>query len=213
MHISSAFIMTNAFYCTYISYSFIMVTLNIFQKLKKQSETEEISFERSTYPKKGRPGQNRKYQRDFSPKSVNSQTCQDSPERRRDHESLIKKIVSPIKEEAQYSSVDNSAQDVSYDPDPVVMYGSPARSHNKAYFDAHEEDSLRDLQDLPRDLGEPGSESQMLCSVASLDLDDSRSPAHCSDNPDSLEVNEEISSDSKEDVDLSASAEGKQISS
>ncbi|KFM77374.1 hypothetical protein X975_02625, partial [Stegodyphus mimosarum] len=38
-------------------------------------------------------------------------------------------------------------------------------------------------------------------------MDDSRSPAHCSDNPDSLEANEEISSDSKDDLDASVSVE------
>ncbi|GFS65817.1 hypothetical protein TNIN_5931 [Trichonephila inaurata madagascariensis] len=186
------------------------------RKLKKQNESEEYcSLERSTYPKKGRSMYNKKYQRDFSPKNNNSQCNQESPERslQRRESDLIKKIVSPIKEEVQYSSIDNSVQDTSCDllSNGVNPYYSPARSHlsNKAYIDVHEEDSLRDLQDLPQDQtnhGEPGSESQMLCSVASLDMDDSRSPAHCSDNPDSLEANE-ISSDSKEDVDLSVSAE------
>ncbi|GFT63035.1 hypothetical protein NPIL_685541 [Nephila pilipes] len=185
------------------------------RKLKKQNESEEYSsLERSTYPKKGRGIHNKKYQRDYSPKN-NTQCNLESPERnlQRRESDLIKKIVSPIKEEVQYSSIDNSIQDTSCDllSNGINPYYSPARSHlsNKAFIDAHEEDSLRDLQDLPQDQtnhGEPGSESQMLCSVASLDMDDSRSPAHCSDNPDSLEANE-ISSDSKEDVDLSVSAE------
>ncbi|XP_055934534.1 uncharacterized protein LOC129963945 [Argiope bruennichi] len=187
------------------------------RKLKKQNEGEDFGcLERSTYPKKSRGTQNKKYQRDCSPKSINSQCNQESPERnlqRRESDNLIKKIVSPIKEEAHYSSVENSVQDTSCDllSGGLNPYYSPARSHfsNKAYVDTHEEDSLRDLQDLPQDHtnhGEPGSESQMMCSIASLDMDDSRSPAHCSDNPDSLEANE-ISSDSKDDADLSVSAE------
>ncbi|KAG8193745.1 hypothetical protein JTE90_005043 [Oedothorax gibbosus] len=189
------------------------------RKLKKQNEGEEFGcLERATYPKKGRAMvHNKTYQRESSPKNMNGQCRQESPERglqRRESDNILKKIVSPIKEEVQYNSVENSLQDASYD----VPFGqgalgeshySPVISHRN-YIDTHEEDSLRDLQDLPRDLTnhcEPTSESQMLCSVASLDLDDSRSPAQCSDNPDSLEVNEEISSDSKDDIDLSVSAE------
>lgn len=58
---------------------------------------------------------NKTYQRESSPKNPNRQ---ESPERglqRRESVDILKKIVSPIKEEVQYNSVENSLQDVSYD--------------------------------------------------------------------------------------------------
>lgn len=87
------------------------------QKLKKQNESEEFGcLERATYPKKGRAmAHNKTYQRESSPKSINRQ---ESPERgiqRRESVDILKKIVSPIKEEVQYNSVENSLHDVSYD--------------------------------------------------------------------------------------------------
>ncbi|XP_042896030.1 uncharacterized protein [Parasteatoda tepidariorum] len=187
------------------------------RKLKKQNETEEpICIERSTYPKKGK-SPNRKQQQEISPKN-NPQCNPEVPERnvlRRDSDCILKKIVSPIKEEVNYNSIDNSSHDLSYDIPPCVPHQSQLRNNllNRVYLDAHEEDSLRDLQDLPQDQTqsnhyEPESESQMISSIASLELDDSKSPAHCSDNPDSLEANEEISTDSKDEIDISASADG-----
>lgn len=144
---------------------------------------------------------------------MTSQEIVDRSIQRRDTENLIKKIVSPIKEEANNNSVENSFDMLSCALNP---YCSSAKSllSNKAYVDAHEEDSLRDLQDLPQDQSQSpvhyanAVENHLISSTISADVDDTRSPAHCSDNPDSLEGND-ISSDSKDDIDASVSAEGK----
>lgn len=133
---------------------------------------------------------------------------------RREAENLIKKIVSPIKEETNNNSLENSFDILSCALNP---YSSSVKSHlsNRAYIDVHEEDSLRDLLDLPQDHTQSPSHfvSEMDNNVMSnsVSIDDethTRSPAHCSDNPDSLEAND-ISSDSKDDIDASVSAEGK----
>lgn len=150
------------------------------------------------------------------PKSTNSANTQETAERnlqRRDADNLVKKIVSPIKEEANNSSVDNTYE-ISCALNP---FSSPVHHlSNKAYIDVHEEDSLRDLQDLPQDQVQSPShfaneiviDNNIISNTLSIDVDDPRSPVHGNDNPDSLEAND-ISSDSKDDIDASVSAEGK----
>ncbi|XP_054706921.1 uncharacterized protein LOC129216730 [Uloborus diversus] len=192
------------------------------RKLKKQSEAEDSGcLERSTYPKKGKSMYLKKHPQEttFSPKhSSNTQYASDQKDRlpiRKETENMIKKIVSPIKEEAQNNSIDRSVHDTSYDvlSSALNLHNSPCYLSNKGYIDAHEEDSLRDLQDLPQDQSQSpvpyqiGRDSQLVSGLALCDNEGSRSPAHCSDNPDSLEVNEEISSDSKDEVDGLLSAE------
>lgn len=130
---------------------------------------------------------------------------------RREAENLIKKVVSPIKEEANNNSMDSTFDII---PCALNPFSSSVKSHlsNKVYIDVHEEDSLRDLQDLPQDHSQSPSHFvdgiDIISNVTSVYADDSHSPAHCSDNPDSLETND-ISSDSKDDIEVSVSVEGK----
>lgn len=172
------------------------------------------SLQRSTYPKKSKSIQKKNQHELIYPKSANSANSQETAERslqRRDADNLVKKIVSPIKEEANNNSVDNTYE-ISCALNP---FSSPVHHlSNKAYIDAHEEDSLRDLQDLPQDQVQSPShfaneiDNNIVSNTLLIDVDDSRSPVHGNDNPDSLEAND-ISSDSKDDIDASVSAEGK----
>ena len=169
----------------------------------------------STYPKKGKSIHKKNQRELIYPKSSNSTNTQETTDRnvqRREADNLIKKIVSPIKEEANNNSVDNTYE-ISCALNPFSSSGKPHLS-NKAYIDAHEEDSLRDLQDLPQDQVQSPShfaneiDNNIISNTLSIDIDDTRSPVHGNDNPDSLEAND-ISSDSKDDIDASVSAEGK----